>query len=88
MEYDIASKRFVELSGRSLLRTFADMDIGEFELLEELPQQTVSLRSSDFALRVRDQKGDEKIALVEFQSRWKAEVPLKVGEYLIRYERK
>ena len=88
MKYDIASKRFVELSGPSLLRAFVDMEIGDFELIEELPQQTVSLRSSDFALRVRDRKGDVKTVLLEFQSWWEVELPLRVGEYLIRYERK
>ena len=88
MKYDIASKRFVELSGPSLLRTFVDMEIGDFELIEELPQQTVSLRSSDFALRVRDRNGNVKIVLLEFLSWWEVGLPLRVGEYLIRYEQK
>ena len=79
MKYDIASKRFVELSGRSLLNTFAHLDIGEWELIEEVPQETVSLRSSDFPLRVRDRAGKEQIVLVEFQTGWEEEVPLRGG---------
>jgi len=66
---------------------FVKMDIGEFELIQELPQQTVSLRSSDFPLMVRDPKGDSTIVLLEFQTQWEEELPLRVGEYLIRFLR-
>jgi len=88
MKYDIASKRLVELGGKSILRELVKIDIDEFELIQELPQQTVSLRSSDFPLMVSDQKGDEMIVLLEFQTRWEEELPLRVGEYLIRFLRK
>ena len=88
MKYDVASKRLVELSGKSILRELLKIDIGEFEIIQELPQQTVSLRSSDFPLMVRDQKGDLMIILLEFQTRWDEELPLRVGEYLIRFQRK
>lgn len=88
MKYDVASKRLVELGGKSILREFVKIDIGEFELIQELPQQTVSLRSSDFPLMVRDQKGNEMIVLLEFQTRWEEELPLRIGEYLIRFLRK
>ncbi|MBC8228499.1 hypothetical protein H8E77_03005 [bacterium] len=76
MKYDIASKRLVELGGKSILREFVKIDIGEFELIEELPQQTVSLRSSDFPLMVKDQKGDSIIVLLEFQTRWECDIIL------------
>ena len=61
MKYDIASKRLVELAGKSILREFVKINIGEFELIQELPQQAVSLRSSDFPLMVREQKLEKAI---------------------------
>lgn len=88
MKYDIASKRLVELGGRSILRELVKIDISDFELISELPQQTVSIRSSDFPLLVTDQDGNEMIVLLEFQTEWKKDMPLRVGEYLIRFLRK
>ncbi len=88
MKYDVASKRLVEISGKSILKELVKIDIGEFELIQELPQQTVSLRSSDFPLMVKDRNGDMMIVLLEFQTRWEEELPLRVGEYLIRFKRK
>ncbi len=45
-------------------------DIQEVIGIEELPQETVSVRSTDFPVKVIDRNGFEMIHLIEFQSDW------------------
>jgi len=88
MEYDIASKRLVEIGKESLLRWAAGIEVESAELLEELPKDTVSLRSSDFPLLVRDKEGLEQIVLLEFQTRWEIDLPLRLLEYYAKFKMK
>ncbi|MFQ6041465.1 MAG: hypothetical protein ACE5PV_11465, partial [Candidatus Poribacteria bacterium] len=88
MEYDIASKKLVEIGKESLLRWLAGIEIESAELLEELPKETVSLRSSDFPLLVRDREGLEQIVLLEFQTQWEVDFPLRLLEYYARFKMK
>jgi len=88
MRYDIASKRLADLGARSLLRAFLKMEVEESHLIEELPRETVSLRSSDFPIRVRTREGEELIVLMEFQTWWEPDLPLRVGEYVLRFRRR
>ncbi|MBE7410854.1 MAG: hypothetical protein L6Q54_08650 [Leptospiraceae bacterium] len=42
--------------------------ITDAEILEELPQETVSVKRTDYPVLVKDIKGKEEIYLVEFQT--------------------
>lgn len=88
MEYDIAAKVVLEHAKETLLRWFAGLEPEQVELLEALPQETVSLRRSDFPLWVRTQDDQEHIVLLEFQTRWERDVPLRLAEYAIRFRLK
>jgi hypothetical protein len=88
MEYDIASKRLVEIGKESLLRWAAGIEAESVDLIEELPKEIVSLRSSDFPLLVRDKEGLEQIVLFEFQTQWEIDLPLRLLEYYVRFKLK
>jgi len=64
------------------------MEVEDSELIEELPQETATLRSSDFPIRVRETNGNELIVLLEFQTPWESDLPLRVGEYVLKFKRK
>ncbi|MDQ1326855.1 MAG: hypothetical protein QG641_135 [Candidatus Poribacteria bacterium] len=68
MQYDIASKVVISLGKEAILRRFFNMDTKTIELIEELPQETTSLRRSDYPLRVTLKDGREKIVLIEIQT--------------------
>ena len=57
-------------------------------MLEELPKEIVSLRSSDYPLLVRDKAGIEQIVLLEFQTQWEIDLPLRLIEYYVRFKMK
>ncbi|HEX29678.1 TPA: hypothetical protein ENG04_06320, partial [Candidatus Poribacteria bacterium] len=70
MRYDVAAKVVVQHGKEALIRWFLQIDPEEIELMEELPQESASLRRSDFPLWVRTKDGREQIILLEFQTRW------------------
>ena len=86
MRYDVAAKVVIQYGKESMLRRFVGIDPEEVDLLEELPQESVSLRRSDFPLWVKLKGGEERIILVEFQTRWERDVPLRLIEYTARYK--
>ena len=88
MQYDVATKVLVEHSKEEMLRWFLRLEPDYVELLEELPQETVSLRRSDFPLWVRTKDGKEQIVLLEFQTRWEWDVPIRLLEYHARFRLK
>ena len=88
MRYDVASKRLVEIGKEAILRWLLDIDVESAELIEEIPRETVSLRRSDFPLLVRDKEGNERVVLIEFQTRWEPKLPLRLLEYLVRFKLK
>lgn len=84
MRYDVASK-VVEYGNEAILRRFLGIDPQEVELIEELPQETAGLRRSDYPLRVKV-SGVERIILLEFQTRWSWDLPLRLLEYYARFK--
>ncbi len=88
MQYDIAAKVIAELGKEDLLRHFLHLEPVAAELIEEIPQQTASLRSSDFPLRVQTREGDELIVLVEFQTRWAIDAVWRLIDYVVRFKQK
>ena len=86
MQYDVAAKVVVQHGKEAILRWFLGIDPEEVELIEELPQESVSLRRSDFPMWVRTKDGRERIVLLEFQTRWERDVPLRLLEYTVRFK--
>ncbi len=56
--------------------------------IEELPTETVSVRRTDYPVRVIDGEGNEVIHLIEFQSDWEADKLLSMIQYKARYQEK
>ena len=88
MQYDAAMKVIVEMGKDVLLRHFLQLDTLSAELIEEIPQETVSLRRSDFPLRICDRDGSEKIVLLEFQTSWATEAVWRLMDYAVRFKLK
>lgn len=85
MHYDIATKVLLEKCREEILRRLVGISVMESTLLEELPQETVSLRRADFPILVKDEAGRKILVLLEMQSRWDRQIPLRLLEYRSRY---
>jgi predicted transposase YdaD len=85
MEYDITAKVLIERSHREILQHFLGLPVVESTLLEPLPQQTATLRSSDFPLLATDAGGQRSLVVLEVQSDWEWEVPFRLLEYRCRH---
>jgi len=85
MKYDIASKVIVDMGKKAILREFLGIEYEDVKLLEELPEETVSLRRSDFPLRVVLENGQEKIVLLEIQTEFSKDFVLRLADYMIRF---
>jgi len=83
--YDIAAKVLIESCRDELIRQFMGIDIRESRLIDQLPQETVSVKRSDFPVLFTDTAGDSRIAVVELQTEWKAYIPLNLLDYRTRY---
>jgi len=85
MHYDISSKILVEKCREEILRRMVGLSVEESTLLEQLPQETVSLKRSDFPILVTDEKGQRILVLLEVQSHWQVDVPLRLLDYRSRH---
>lgn len=85
MSYDIAVKIVIEHCRGELLRRFLGIDVTESTLLEEAPQETATVRRSDFPLLVTDTQGARRLVLIEAQSRWEGNLALRLLEYRCRH---
>ena len=86
MQYDIFGKQLLKWSKEAFLEYFLDIQAESIELLEELPQETISSRSSDYPLLVKSH-GQTKIVLLELQTKWQADKPPAMAEYYLRFLR-
>jgi predicted transposase YdaD len=85
MQYDVAAKVLMEKCRGEILRRFLGLSVSESTLLQELPQETVSLKRSDFPILVTDDSGCRRLVLLEIQSRWDRQIPLRLLDYRSRY---
>jgi predicted transposase YdaD len=85
MHYDIASKILMEKCRGQILRRLFGLSVAESSLLQELPQETVSVKRSDFAVMVTDESGAHHLVLLEIQTRWDRQLPLRLLDYRSRY---
>jgi len=88
MKYDITAKRLLEIGKESILKYFLSIDVESAEILEELPEETVSIRSTDFPIKIREKTGEEYILLFEIQSNWKLSKIYDLIDYWARFKRK
>ncbi len=88
MAYDIAAKVLIEKCRGEILRRFLGIQVTESTLLEDVPQETTSLRRSDFPLLVTEKGGRQRLVLMEIQSRWERNFPLRLLEYRCRHKLK
>lgn len=75
MSYDIAAKVLIDRCRSEILRRFLGIPVTESTLLEEAPQETTSLRRSDFPLLVTEVNGQRRLVIIEVQSQWEAALP-------------
>jgi len=85
-QYDVASKILMETCRDEIIRHFAGIDVQESTIIEELPQETVSLKRSDFPVMVKDRKGREGLLIIELQTTWREDVPLHLLDHRTRYQ--
>jgi predicted transposase YdaD len=84
--YDIAAKVLIEKCSHEILRRFFEIPVTAATLLELLPQETTSVRRSDFPLMVHGADGRRRLVILEVQSEWDPDLPLRVLEYRCRHK--
>ena len=85
MHYDIATKVLMEKCREEILRRLVGVSVAQSSLVLELPQETVSVKRSDFAVLVTDEAGAVRLVLLEIQGRWERQIPLRLLDYRTRY---
>ncbi|MEZ4527404.1 MAG: hypothetical protein R2941_15905 [Desulfobacterales bacterium] len=84
-QYDIAAKVLIESCRDELIREFIGIEISESSMIENLPQETVSLKRSDFPVIVTDTNGKRMMVILEILTRWSWMAPLNLLDYRTRY---
>ena len=88
MHYDVAAKIWLETGTEIILKYLAGINVQKAEILTQLPQETVSMRSTDFPILITDNTGQKSILVLEIQSSWDKDKPLIFNEYCLRFKRK
>jgi len=83
--YDVAAKVLIESCGAEIIRQFVGIETEEFTIIETLPQETVSLKRSDYPVLVKDIHGIIHMIILEIQTKWNRHVPLNLLDYRTRY---
>ncbi|WP_456370778.1 hypothetical protein [Thermodesulfatator atlanticus] len=85
MHHDIASKVILSHCKEPFLAYFCELPVEKALLLDPRPQETPSLRRSDFVIKAILADGSEVLVLLEFLSSWNADIPLRTLEYRTRH---
>jgi len=85
MKYDIAAKAILDISKEHIIREFLGLDDKYIHYLDDLPEETVSIRRSDFPLRVTLKDGKEIIVLIEIQTEFNNDFVLRLIDYTVRF---
>ena len=83
--YDVAAKVLIDICRDEILRRFLHLNVGQSTLIDALPQETVSVKRSDFPMKVVDPEGGQTLVILEIQTQWHAQVPLHLLDYRIRH---
>ena len=82
--YDVATKVLMDKAAGPMLDEFLGIQATDIELIDELPQESASLKRSDYMLRVIDNEGQARIVLWEFLSQWRRNAVLNLCDYGVR----
>jgi hypothetical protein len=82
--YDVATKVLMDTAAEAMLETFLGIRAADIEVIDELPQESASLKRSDYILRVIDAGGQARIVLWEFLSKWRRRAILNLCDYTVR----
>ncbi|GAB6162358.1 hypothetical protein JCM12298_15170 [Desulfothermus naphthae] len=85
MQYDIASKVILTHCRNAILRRLCGLEIKDSELVDVRPQETASVRRSDFVLRASFEDGTQRLVLLELITQWKKYLPLRTLETRCRH---
>lgn len=85
-QYDVATKILMETCRDEIIRYFVGINVAESSLIEELPQETVSLKRSDFPIMVKDSAGQKALLIIELETNWRPLVPLHLLDHRTRYQ--
>ncbi|MBF0549264.1 MAG: hypothetical protein HQK60_01895 [Deltaproteobacteria bacterium] len=88
MQYDVSTKILIAKCGREIIHRLIGIRLTDDDVLEELPQETVSLKRADAVIMVTDKTGNRRIVLIEIQTAWDRDVPLRLLDYRTRYRLK
>jgi hypothetical protein len=84
MKYDAASKVILDISKEAILRRFLNFG-SDIIYTEKLPEETVSLKRSDFPLRVILKDGRNIIVLIEIQTIFDQDFVIRLLDYTARF---
>lgn len=84
-QYDIAAKVLIDACRDDIIRYLMDLPVGSSRIMEPLPQETVSMKRSDFPIMITDEAGRDQLVVIEIQSEWNRGVPLNLLDYRVRY---
>jgi len=84
MKYDITAKTIIDIAKEEILHSFLEIESDSIELLEELSEETTSIRRSDFPLRVVQKDGNEMIVILEIQTHFNNDFVLRLIDYTVR----
>jgi len=85
MHYDIASKVLMEKCREEILRRFLGLEVTESTIIEDLPQETTSVKRSDFPILVTHEDGHRQLVIVEIQTEWERQLPIRLLDYRCRH---
>ena len=86
MQYDIATKRLLEMGKEEIVKTLLGIKPGSLRFIKALPTESPSLRSSDYPMLVREAGRRAYILVLEVQSYWKREKVLSLADYWVRFK--
>lgn len=84
-QYDIAAKVLIDTCRDEIIRYLMDLPFQQTRLMEPLPQETVSVKRSDYPVMITDPAGHDMMVIIELQADWKRTVPLNLLDYRVRY---
>jgi hypothetical protein len=87
MEYDIAAKVILSHCQETVIDYFLGIKAASSTIVD-LPQENVTLRRADHAVRLVTDQGEEQIVLIEVQSHCEPSIPLRVLQYEVWYRLK
>jgi len=85
MKYDIAAKAIVSMAKEAILKRFLGIDFKDIKLIEEIAEETVSLKRSDFPIKIVRNNGEEQIILIEIQTVFSKEFVLRLLDYNLKF---